>query len=139
MIAPRSTVAVSTGNCATGRNLVDTLEQDPAKIEAWLGVLKVTDARDYVRKLTPVLLRADTRVTTHEYRSGSVVPVQSVLESGTVVLVDDRGTPKVRCARGTPLTASGADTDSRSDGRRLGRTGPEAAVRRRARRDRCRS
>ncbi|MFD6675914.1 DUF6777 domain-containing protein [Rhodococcus zopfii] len=87
------------------QELVDTLEQDPAKIEAWLGVLKVTDAREYVRKLTPVLLRADTRVTMHEYRSGNVVAVQSVLESGTVVLVDDRGTPKVRCARGTPLTA----------------------------------
>ncbi|MBH0119879.1 hypothetical protein I0Q12_10280, partial [Rhodococcus sp. CX] len=87
------------------QELVDSLEQDPAKIEAWLGVLKVTDAREYVRKLTPVLLRADTRVTVHEYRSGTVVPVQSVLEAGTVVLVDDRGTPKVRCARGTPLTA----------------------------------
>ncbi|MFZ2528961.1 MAG: DUF6777 domain-containing protein, partial [Rhodococcus sp. (in: high G+C Gram-positive bacteria)] len=87
------------------QELVDTLEQDPVKIEAWLGVLKVTDARNYVRDLTPVLLRADTRVTAHEYRSGNVVPVQAVLESGTVVLVDDRGTPKVRCARGTPLTA----------------------------------
>ncbi|WP_330766856.1 hypothetical protein QWW32_17165 [Rhodococcus sp. M8-20] len=83
--------------------LAGTLEQDPAKQEAWLDVFDVADARGYLRTLTPVLLRADTRVTDHEYRGGRAVPVQSVLEAGTVVLVDDRGVPRVRCAPGSPL------------------------------------
>lgn len=84
--------------------LVATLEDDPAKASAWKGVVGTNDIRAYTRSLTPVLLRADTRVTRYDYTGGAAQPVQSVLESGTVVLVDDRGVPRVRCARGNPLS-----------------------------------
>lgn len=57
----------------------------------------------YLRGLTPVVLRADTRVTSHGYRAGQAVVHQAVLQAGTAVLVDDRGVPRVRCACGNPL------------------------------------
>ncbi|MEE2034654.1 DUF6777 domain-containing protein, partial [Rhodococcus chondri] len=98
------------------RELVDTLASDPVKADAWRGVLNVTDLREYIRSLTPVLLRADTRVTKHEYRAGEARPVQAVLESGTVVLVDDRGVPRVRCVRGNPLSAPVLATKSDLEG-----------------------
>ncbi|WP_406301823.1 hypothetical protein OHA61_04635 [Streptomyces sp. NBC_00885] len=61
------------------------------------------DIPDYLRGLTPVVLRADTRVTNHGYRAGSAVSFQAVLQAGTAVLVDGHGEPKVRCACGNPL------------------------------------
>jgi hypothetical protein len=84
--------------------LVADLESDPVKVEAWSGVLDVDDVRSYVRTLTPVLLRADTRVTNHGYSGQRATSYQSVLEAGTIVLIDDHGTPRVRCARGSPLS-----------------------------------
>ncbi|MFJ4923302.1 DUF6777 domain-containing protein [Streptomyces sp. NPDC088725] len=57
----------------------------------------------FLRELTPVVLRADTRVTNHGFRSGSATPFQSVLQAGTAVLVDNHGLPRVRCACGSPL------------------------------------
>ncbi|MFF7726862.1 DUF6777 domain-containing protein [Streptomyces sp. NPDC008001] len=57
----------------------------------------------YLRGLTPLQLRSDTRVTNHGYRSGSATTFQSVLQAGTAVMVDNRGTPRVRCACGNPL------------------------------------
>ncbi|MEU3845043.1 DUF6777 domain-containing protein [Streptomyces sp. NPDC028635] len=58
----------------------------------------------YLRSLTPVQLRMDTRVTNHGYRDGAATSYQAVLQAGTAVLVDDHGTPSVRCACGNPLT-----------------------------------
>nr|WP_218162345.1 DUF6777 domain-containing protein [Streptomyces sp. Ag109_O5-10] len=57
----------------------------------------------YLRSLTPVQLRADTRVTAHGYRDGRTSTYQSVLQTGTAVLVDGHGVPRLRCACGNPL------------------------------------
>ncbi|MER5795068.1 DUF6777 domain-containing protein [Streptomyces sp. NPDC001980] len=57
----------------------------------------------YLRSLTPVQLRADTRVTAHGYRDGKATTYQSVLQTGTAVLVDEHGVPRLRCACGNPL------------------------------------
>ncbi|MFE9294247.1 DUF6777 domain-containing protein [Streptomyces niveus] len=57
----------------------------------------------FLRGLTPVVLRADVRVTNHGYRDGAPTAFQAVLQSGTAVLVDDHGLPRVRCAGGNPL------------------------------------
>ncbi|MFI6422110.1 DUF6777 domain-containing protein [Streptomyces sp. NPDC050842] len=62
----------------------------------------------WLRGLTPVVLRADTRVTNHGYRGGRATPFQSVLQSGTAVLVDQYGSPRVRCACGNPLRSPAA-------------------------------
>ncbi|MBD0743759.1 DUF6777 domain-containing protein [Streptomyces sp. CBMA152] len=85
---------------------ITALGTDPAKTKAFASVLGITpgDVPRYLRALTPVQLRVDTRVTNHGYRDGSPTAYQAVLQAGTAVLVDDRGVPRVRCACGNPLT-----------------------------------
>ncbi|WP_187370017.1 DUF6777 domain-containing protein [Streptomyces boluensis] len=62
----------------------------------------------YLRGLTAVQLRGDTRVTNHGFRDGHATAYQSVLQAGTAVLVDNRGMPRVRCSCGNPLTPPAA-------------------------------
>jgi hypothetical protein len=85
--------------------LVTFLQANPAKGTAWAGVQGIQPAEipAFVQKLTPVQLKADTRVTNHGFADGKATPRQSVLQAGTSVLVDDRGEPRVRCACGNPL------------------------------------
>ncbi|MER7494649.1 DUF6777 domain-containing protein [Streptomyces pharetrae] len=85
---------------------ISYLRENPAKSEAFGSVLGITpsDVPGYLRGLTPVQLQWDTRVTNHGYRDGKANPYQAILQSGTAVLVDDRGLPRVRCACGNPLT-----------------------------------
>lgn len=79
------------------------LAGNDAQRRAWAGVLGISDVDAYVDSLTEVLLAADTRVTNHDYQNGAAKPLQSVLQAGTAVLVDDRGVPRVRCQCGNPL------------------------------------
>lgn len=85
--------------------LITFLQGDPAKAQAWAAVegIRVSDIPTYVRGLTPVVLRIDTRVTNHGYRDGHATAHQSVLQAGTAVLVDRYGVPRARCACGNPL------------------------------------
>ncbi|MFF8971742.1 DUF6777 domain-containing protein [Streptomyces sp. NPDC014995] len=82
------------------------LQEAPAKNGAFASVAGIEPSQvpAYLRSLTPVQLRMDTRVTNHGYRDGAATPYQAVLQSGTAVLVDARGVPRVRCACGNPLT-----------------------------------
>jgi hypothetical protein len=63
----------------------------------------LTDIQRYITELTPVQLRADTRVTAHRFAGDQVLPVQATLQAGSAVLVDARGIPRVRCAGAIPL------------------------------------
>ena len=90
--------------------LVDDLERDPLRAAAWSRVLDVDDVRGYVDTLTPVLLRADTRVTRYGFDDGRARAREAVLEAGTIVLIDDHGVPAVRCAYGSPLDAPASRT-----------------------------
>jgi hypothetical protein len=85
--------------------MVDFLDDNPDKARAFATVLGLTPngIADYVATLTPVLLREDTRVTNHGFTNGTATPIQSVLQAGSAVLVDQRGTPRVRCTCGNPL------------------------------------
>lgn len=82
------------------------LEANPDKGRVWARVLGIRPGAigKYVSNLTPVVLRADTRVTNHGFRNGRVTTFQSTLQAGTAALVDARGIPRVRCACGNPLT-----------------------------------
>ncbi|TXS44520.1 hypothetical protein EAO77_34185 [Streptomyces sp. t39] len=84
---------------------IRALGADPAKNEAFAGAQDIAPDQvpAYLRSLTPVSLRMDTRVTNHGFRDGKAAPYQAVLQAGTAVLVDDRGVPRVRCACGNPL------------------------------------
>ncbi|MFF8844297.1 DUF6777 domain-containing protein, partial [Streptomyces sp. NPDC015127] len=84
------------------------LSADRTKNQAFASALDIRDTAvpGYLRSLTSVQLRSDTRVTMHGYRDGAPTSYQAVLQAGTAVLVDDRGEPKVRCACGNPLSAA---------------------------------
>ncbi|MEU2786819.1 MULTISPECIES: DUF6777 domain-containing protein [Streptomyces] len=79
---------------------------DPAKNKAFASVAHVepSGVPAYLRSLTPVQLRMDTRVTNHGFQDGAATSYQAILQAGTAVLVDDKGVPRVRCACGNPLT-----------------------------------
>ncbi|MEU9607072.1 DUF6777 domain-containing protein [Streptomyces sp. NPDC048057] len=81
-----------------------TANQDKNKAFASVEGIAPDKVPDFLRSLTPVQLRIDTRVTNHGFRNGSATSYQAVLQAGTAVLVDDRGMPRVRCACGNPLT-----------------------------------
>lgn len=85
---------------------IKALRATPSKNAAFASVAGVTPSRvpAYLRALTPVQLRMDTRVTNHGYRDGAATSYQAVLQAGTAVLVDGHGVPRVRCACGNPLT-----------------------------------
>ncbi len=91
-------------NPAKAKAWVDALNADPTL--SWSGGSQVTTAQvgQYLAELTPVVLLRDTRVTNHGFSNGRATPRQAVLQSGTAVLVDRYGTPRVKCACGNPLT-----------------------------------
>jgi hypothetical protein len=97
------------GSCDVERQ-ISLLTADQAKARAFAQAAGVSQAGipDYLRGLTSVVLRADTRVTNHGFRDGRATSYQSVLQAGTAVLVDNRGVPRVRCACGNPLKAPAA-------------------------------
>lgn len=96
---------VGSGSCDVNRQ-IGQLTADRTKGRAFAQVEGISQGSipSYLRSLTSVVLRADTRVTNHGYRDGRTTTYQSVLQSGTAVLVDTRGVPRVRCACGNPLT-----------------------------------
>ncbi|TGA87177.1 hypothetical protein E2651_40735 [Streptomyces sp. MZ04] len=93
------------GSCDVEKQ-VSELQKDPAKNKAFASVQDIAPSAvpGYLRSLTPVQLRFDTRVTNHGYRDGAPTAYQAVLQAGTAVLVDGQGVPRVRCACGNPLT-----------------------------------
>ncbi|WP_457032554.1 DUF6777 domain-containing protein [Kitasatospora sp. P5_F3] len=93
-----------TASCDVPR-LAEFLNANQDKARAWAAVAGIEPAAigDYLRSLTSVVLRVDTRVTNHGFANGVATPYQAVLQSGTAVLIDARGLPRVRCACGNPL------------------------------------
>ncbi|WP_370416114.1 DUF6777 domain-containing protein [Streptomyces fradiae] len=89
---------------------VSYLTAEPGKARAFAESAGIPESNlaDWLRGLTPVLLRADTRVTGHGFQNGRATSFQSVLQAGTAVLVDQYGTPRVRCACGNPLRSPAA-------------------------------
>ena len=104
------------GLYAGGESTCDTaalgnyLANNPSQASAWASVFGISTASIpyYLNTLTPVVLTADTWVTNHSYQGGSAYAFQSVLQSGTAVLVDGAGVPRVRCACGNPLAPPAA-------------------------------
>ncbi|WP_328393268.1 hypothetical protein OHS70_02820 [Streptomyces sp. NBC_00390] len=103
------------GSCDVEKQ-VRFLDADKAKVRAFAkgAGIQETVVPAFLRGLTPVMLRADTRITAHVFRDGTAVAQQAVMQAGTAVLVDQYGAPRVRCAGGNPLkppvAAAGAVT-----------------------------
>ncbi|MFJ6248264.1 MULTISPECIES: DUF6777 domain-containing protein [unclassified Streptomyces] len=98
------------GSCDVERQ-ASLLTGDARKARAFAEAAGVpeTGVADWLRGLTPVVLRVDARVTGHGYRGGRATAHQAVLQTGTAVLVDQYGSPRVRCAAGNPLRAPASD------------------------------
>jgi hypothetical protein len=81
------------------------LDANPQLANAWAQALRIQpgEIHLYLASLTALALRTDTAVTNHGYENGVANPFQSVLQSGTAVLVDAEGLPRVRCRCGNPL------------------------------------
>ncbi|WP_169064634.1 serine/threonine-protein kinase, partial [Geodermatophilus dictyosporus] len=88
-----------------GAALTEFLATHPAEAAAWADAQNIAPGEigAYIDRLTPVVLRFDTAVTNHGFEGGRATPFQSVLQAGTAVLVDEYGSPQVRCACGNPL------------------------------------
>ncbi|WP_153449467.1 DUF6777 domain-containing protein [Streptomyces smaragdinus] len=95
-------------SCDVGKQ-IRFFEANHDKRDAFAEVVGVQPqhVRPFLRSLTTVVLRADTRVTNHGFTDGRATSFQSVLQAGTAVLIDRHGVPRVRCACGNPLTAPG--------------------------------
>lgn len=107
----------STASCDVGKQ-IRFLAADRAKGEAFAHAAGIAPARiaAFLHGLTPVLLRADTRVADHGFSGGSATTFQSVLQAGTAVMVDSHGLPRVRCACGNPLTPPDSARESAGRG-----------------------
>jgi len=94
-----------TGSCDPDA-MVAFLEANPDKARAWADVfgIRVDEIADFVGRLTSVVLRSDTAVTNHGFSNGRATRIPAVLQAGTAVLVDEYGTPTVKCYCGNPLT-----------------------------------
>ncbi|MER5203715.1 DUF6777 domain-containing protein [Streptomyces sp. NPDC002825] len=94
------------------------LSGERAKNTAFATVVGVSpdDVPGYLRSLTPLQLRVDTRVTNHGFRDGAATAYQAVLQAGTAVMVDGHGVPRVRCACGNPLSVPVAQKAPRTTG-----------------------
>ncbi|MFI8825286.1 DUF6777 domain-containing protein [Streptomyces sp. NPDC053431] len=95
------------------------LTADQARADAFAESAGIPESNigGWLRGLTPVLLRTDVRVTSHGFSEGHATAFQSVLQAGTAVLVDQYGTPRVRCACGNPLRAPAAAPGAAHAGR----------------------
>jgi serine/threonine protein kinase len=87
-------------------SMISFLQTNPDKAAAWATVENIspTDVPAYINQLTPVILRGDTAVTNHGFKDGHPTTLQSVLQTGTAVLVDPFGVPRARCYCGNPLS-----------------------------------
>ena len=87
--------------------LIRSLRARPDRLREWARVLGITPeigaVARYIRKLKPVTLTQDTRVTNHSFVGGRAVGYQAILQAGTAVLVDENGEPVARCRCGNPL------------------------------------
>jgi hypothetical protein len=111
--------AGSTSQAVCDRNkLVDFLERNPADAHAWLTVFGISDIRAYVITLSPVRLTQDTRVTDYRFENSQTAPFQSVLQTGTAVMIDGGGIPRVRCNSGSPLTEPQTNANEEYTGNR---------------------
>jgi hypothetical protein len=86
------------------------LKASPDKAIAWAAASRIAaaDISPYLDALTPALVRADTKVTDYGLVAGRPLGRQAVIQSGTAVLLDRTGVPRVRCVSGNPLAPPGA-------------------------------
>ncbi|MEV5969344.1 DUF6777 domain-containing protein [Streptomyces sp. NPDC051921] len=105
-----------------------TADQARARAFAESAGIPESNIAGWLRGLTPVVLRTDTRVTSHGFSDGHATAYQSVLQTGTAVLVDQYGSPRVRCVCGNPLRSPAAAPGAALAGRAWAGYRPDRVV-----------
>ncbi|MDD7938313.1 Hsp70 family protein [Actinomycetospora lutea] len=108
----------SGSNACRRDEMADFLAGHPDLGAAWAQAQGIDPSQigDFLAHLSPVVLRADTAVTNYGYADGHLTSRAAILQSGTAVLVDGYGTPRVKCYCGNPLTAPPRDLSLRFEG-----------------------
>ena len=86
-------------------SIANALDSRSDVAQAWAQVegIQPEQIPYYINTLTPVVLTADTWVTSHTYAAGRATAAQTVLQAGSAVMIDPAGVPRVRCISGSPL------------------------------------
>ena len=86
--------------------ITNALDNQSDRAQAWAQTQRIQPDQIplYMNTLTPVVMTADTWVTSHRYSGGGAVPFQAVLQAGSAVMVDPAGVARVQCASGNPLS-----------------------------------
>ena len=87
--------------------LIEFLLGSPDKAEAWASVQGITvgELPSYIRGLDVRVLAEPATVINHGFDevSGSAYEVETTLDAGTAVLVDENGDIRTRCYCGNPI------------------------------------
>jgi hypothetical protein len=97
-------ISYLTTDLRAGEAWVRALNFDRTLVWSGGSRIEVQQIPAYIHELTPRVLTEDLRVTNYQFANGAALPVQSVLQEGTAILVDGKGVARVRCASGNPLS-----------------------------------
>lgn len=91
--------------------LVSTLADDPERAAVWASIADVAPENigSFVDALRPVTLVQDVIVLNHGYAGGKATPIRTILQAGTLVMVNAKGVPAVLCKCGNPLLTANPD------------------------------
>ena len=94
-------------NTCDPERLIAFLYDDPIALKAWSTVqgIEADEVAEYIRNLTPMMTAEEVRVQNHslDRETGAPYAIDSVLEAGTAVLVDENGDIRARCYCGNPI------------------------------------
>lgn len=86
--------------------LAETLGEAQPVVVPWAAAYGIdsADVADVLDQLTPLVIGHDIAVTAYDLDGDRAISHQAILQSGTAVLVDRHGQPRVHCASGSPLS-----------------------------------
>ena len=94
-------------NTCDPERLISFLYANPHIGQAWATVqgIEFLEIADYIRSLDQRILAADVRVSNYGYDEKNNAPyeIDTILEAGTAVLVDENGDVRTRCYCGNPI------------------------------------
>ena len=94
-------------NTCDPERLISFLYANPDKAAAWAKVqnIQVNEIATYIRSLEVRELSEDLRTVNHGFdeRTGAAYEIDTILEAGTAVLVDENGDVRARCYCGNPI------------------------------------
>jgi hypothetical protein len=93
-------------NPCDAASITNALYSHSDRVQVWAQTqsIQADQIQFYMNTLTPVVMTADTWVTSHRYSRARAVSFQAILQAGSAVMIDPAGVPRVQCASGNPLS-----------------------------------